>query len=273
MDTQPSLDLTHIQKRMLEVSGTEMHEATLNFYFSFLEREKNVIALDLGAGNGSVATRLSLLPQVSQVIAYDVNMGAMRLFDETTKLAKRCGGSNAALPFDDGMFDVVICRYTLHHLDQKVKTLEEIKRVLKRGGILLLSDAILPDHSQAVLSSIYRIREDNYHGYLTYYQLIALLEDGGFEPLLIRPYRYTYPSLTKYLEAVENGMSESFGAPPSKQEDTATAVAQVLKWKIRRAFASVDQQVQNEMRIVRNAETDDLSFQYFIVDIANRACR
>ncbi|MCX8053452.1 MAG: glycosyltransferase [Armatimonadetes bacterium] len=39
-------------------------------------------------------------------------------------------------PFADNSFDVVICNHILEHLDDVVRTLEEIHRILKPGGLL-----------------------------------------------------------------------------------------------------------------------------------------
>ena len=38
------------------------------------------------------------------------------------------------MPFDDNIFDFVICNHVLEHVDNDIKALNEIKRVLKKGG-------------------------------------------------------------------------------------------------------------------------------------------
>ena len=38
------------------------------------------------------------------------------------------------MPFDDNIFDFVICNHVLEHVDNDIKALQEIKRVLKKGG-------------------------------------------------------------------------------------------------------------------------------------------
>jgi ubiquinone/menaquinone biosynthesis C-methylase UbiE len=44
----------------------------------------------------------------------------------------------AAIPFADRTFDLVYCRLALHHSKDEKSTLEEIARVLRRGGLLVL---------------------------------------------------------------------------------------------------------------------------------------
>lgn len=43
-----------------------------------------------------------------------------------------------AIPFGDETFDLVYCRLSLHHSEDEAKTLGEVARVLRRGGLLVL---------------------------------------------------------------------------------------------------------------------------------------
>ena len=38
------------------------------------------------------------------------------------------------MPFEDEYFDFIMCNHVLEHVDDDIKALEEIKRVLKKGG-------------------------------------------------------------------------------------------------------------------------------------------
>jgi ubiquinone/menaquinone biosynthesis C-methylase UbiE len=42
------------------------------------------------------------------------------------------------IPFEDNSFDVVICSHVLEHVKDKSKSLQEINRVLKEGGVLII---------------------------------------------------------------------------------------------------------------------------------------
>ena len=39
-----------------------------------------------------------------------------------------------SIPYEDGMFDAVIANHMLYHVPDRMKTIAEIKRVLKWGG-------------------------------------------------------------------------------------------------------------------------------------------
>lgn len=47
--------------------------------------------------------------------------------------------SSTPIPLPDGTFDVVVCTQALQHIEQPMKTVSEIRRVLKSGGRLFLT--------------------------------------------------------------------------------------------------------------------------------------
>jgi len=52
---------------------------------------------------------------------------------------KIIGADSAHLPFKEGTFDVAICREVIEHVPDTDDTFQEIKRVLKLGGYLLIT--------------------------------------------------------------------------------------------------------------------------------------
>lgn len=105
--------------------------------------------LDFGAGNMYLAkVLLELLPQVS-ITAIDViedqNLDKELLKNPRVKF-RVC--EPGALPFPEGSFDIVIASAVMHHTPDPDFYLEELKRVLKPGGSILLVEEMyhnLPD--------------------------------------------------------------------------------------------------------------------------------
>ena len=93
-------------------------------------------ALDLGCGDGRLTSELD----ATELTAADVSPVALeraraRLPD--ARLAEL--EPDAALPFHDNSFDLVLCAETIEHVRDVQLLLSEIRRVLRPGGTLALS--------------------------------------------------------------------------------------------------------------------------------------
>jgi SAM-dependent methyltransferase len=188
------------------------HQKTIAFYTRYIEQYPEARVLDLGAGSGKVALRVALLDNVVSLIAHDMSAEAMmpliegvrhRIQKEPSleKIRFSCDGQPWELPFNDNMFDVIICRYAMHHFADQPGTVHEIWRCLCSDGIFLYSDPAMPEHSRDTTHKLYRLREDFFHGYRTYHEMIDLVRDPGFEILAMRPYDYQRGTLDHYLRA------------------------------------------------------------------------
>ncbi len=107
-------------------------------------------AVDVGTGAGVLA--LALAPLVREVVGVD-------LVPELLEAARKHAPSNAtfvegdavALPFEDGDFDIVGCRRTVHHIHRPELVIAEIARVARAGATLIVDDQIAPVDPLAAL--------------------------------------------------------------------------------------------------------------------------
>ena len=105
-------------------------------------------AIDLGCGGGHVS--YAVAPHMDSVVAYDLSADMVAA---VAKEAARRGLGNVetaqgpaeTLPFADGSFDALFCRYTTHHWPDVRRGLREARRVLKPGGIAVFSDVVAPE--------------------------------------------------------------------------------------------------------------------------------
>ena len=51
-------------------------------------------------------------------------------------------GDATALPFSDSQFDVVVCRFAFHHIDDPARAAAEMARVCRRGGTVAVIDMV-----------------------------------------------------------------------------------------------------------------------------------
>ncbi len=113
-------------------------EARSRFFANRLHARE--AALNIGVGSGALE-RLALARQVD-IHALDPSARAIELLKERVTLGEKARvGYVQSIPFDDGVFDVVIISEVLEHLDDQglAAALREIGRVLRPRGALLAS--------------------------------------------------------------------------------------------------------------------------------------
>lgn len=94
-----------------------------------------------------------------------------------------------ALPFEDGSFDVVMTRYSFHHLPDPAAALAEMRRVCRPGGRIAVIDATPSADCQAAYDRMETLRDPSHTSALTLDQLRALGLDAGLDEQVIDGYR------------------------------------------------------------------------------------
>jgi ubiquinone/menaquinone biosynthesis C-methylase UbiE/glycosyltransferase involved in cell wall biosynthesis len=92
--------------------------------------------LDLGCGPGSLTGKLLTIPNV-RLTGVDLSPAMIRLAQKKFPQVRFGVDDAEALSFPDASFDVVFCSGVLHHFPALDRTLAEISRVLKCGGVLV----------------------------------------------------------------------------------------------------------------------------------------
>lgn len=103
--------------------------------------------LDLGCGGGHVSYRAA--GYADEVIACDVTPAmiaavAATAADRAITNIRGVVGAAEALPFEDGYFDAVLCRFTAHHWMDLPAGLAEARRVAKSGALFAFIDTVAP---------------------------------------------------------------------------------------------------------------------------------
>jgi SAM-dependent methyltransferase len=99
------------------------------------------LALDVGCGTGVLAGRLARAG--FEVTGLDPSQGMLDVMAESQPQVEGVRGDGAALPFEDGSFDLTLTVAALHHIadpDAVRRTLIEMARVTKPGGQLVVWD-------------------------------------------------------------------------------------------------------------------------------------
>lgn len=121
-----------------EMTITALNDVYINFVYENIYREMSLLAkhhltaepvktLELGAGSLSKAEKFFSNIQLSD------GSSVSKFGKENQLIAEN-------LPFENSVFDVVIAKDTLHHFSDTQKALSEISRVLKPGGVFIVSE-------------------------------------------------------------------------------------------------------------------------------------
>lgn len=108
------------------------HEAIYDAVESIL-RDSSGRLLDVPAGEGALALRLRNLG--FEVECCDLYPEIFKLFD----IGIRSGNLDARLPYDDRIFDHIVCVEGLEHIGNPSNAISEFSRLLKPGGWLIVS--------------------------------------------------------------------------------------------------------------------------------------
>jgi SAM-dependent methyltransferase len=137
--------------------------------------------LDVGCGTGGM---LDALAGAGTWVGVDAEAVALA-FSKKRGLTRLAGGSATALPFRREAFDACLCLDVLYHrgVDSDVEGLAECHRVLRTGGLLVVTDSAF-----AWLRSAH---DDAVHGRRRYTrrELAERVRAAGFTPLFTS---YTY---------------------------------------------------------------------------------
>lgn len=108
------------------------HEAIYDTVESILKGSRGRL-LDVPAGEGALALRLKQLGY--HVECCDLYPELFKLFD----IEIRSGNLDSRLPYDNGIFDHIVCVEGLEHIENPSNAISEFSRLLRSGGQLIVS--------------------------------------------------------------------------------------------------------------------------------------
>ena len=86
------------------------------------------------------------------------------------------------LPFEDGAFDTVLNFETVEHFPEPALLVDDLARVTKPGGILILTTPNVlwePVHALAAITGAHH--SEGPHRFVRYRRLVDMVEQAGFE--------------------------------------------------------------------------------------------
>jgi ubiquinone/menaquinone biosynthesis C-methylase UbiE len=160
------------------------NKAALDLLVDAASPRVDEVSLDVACGPGTVVTAFAR--RVRRAEGLDATEAMLA---EARRLAAAAGVANVgwhrgdvyALPFVDGAFDIVSCRFAFHHLETPAKALAEMVRVCRPGGRVVLCDAVCSDDpaKAAAFNRMERHRDPSTVKFRTLAWHLALFRDAG----------------------------------------------------------------------------------------------
>jgi ubiquinone/menaquinone biosynthesis C-methylase UbiE len=139
------------------------------------------LCLDVAAGTGHVSRALA--PHVRAIVALDaveemLVQGVEQARDSGLRNIVFQRGQALELPFPDDIFDLVVTRLSLHHIDRPERAVAEMVRVCRPGGRIAINDLIHdPEHPSP--DEMERLRDPSHLRILTAEEIAEALTGAG----------------------------------------------------------------------------------------------
>ena len=152
----------------------------------FAKPQAQELVLDVACGPGAFV--LALAPRVRFALGIDLTpemLRQARQFQAEKQIANVAfaRGDADSLPFPDASFDLVSCQHAFHHITKPEPVLQEMIRVTKPEGRLLILDPLAPesDAKFELYNHIERLRDPSHASSLRLTSFLSMFEEHGLE--------------------------------------------------------------------------------------------
>jgi ubiquinone/menaquinone biosynthesis C-methylase UbiE len=167
------------QARGFASSPLQRDPERLRRLLAFVAPRAGENALDVACGPGIVTAALA----GAGLRAFGIDLTPAMLREAAGGGGSYVQGSVFDLPFREGVFDLVTCRNSLHHLDDPEAAVRAMARVLRGGGRMIIEDLRAPDDpdKREYLETIERLRDVSHARMLAPGEFRALASAAGLQ--------------------------------------------------------------------------------------------
>jgi ubiquinone/menaquinone biosynthesis C-methylase UbiE len=152
--------------------------------------------LDVGCGTGRFV--ITMAPLVAQVVGVDLTIAmleqARRLQADTSITNVEWRQADVtALPFENGVFDIVSSKAMLHHVASPARVIAEMVRVCAAEGRIVIVDLTPKPAKAAALNAIELLRDPSHARAMTPAELRAIGVELGLKEVAVHEYQVRLP--------------------------------------------------------------------------------
>lgn len=172
------------QAETLSVASVFTDSGVLKQIHAAIKPTRMMNLLDLGCGPGIVTAAMA--PDVREIVAYDLTP---EMLDKAKQRCQEAGlknvrfelGSAEHLPFPDDSFDGVVTRLTIHHFLDPHPVMNEVVRVTRRGGKVVVADVVSSENDEeaALHNALETLRDPTHVQMLSYSAMLKLIQSAG----------------------------------------------------------------------------------------------
>jgi ubiquinone/menaquinone biosynthesis C-methylase UbiE len=143
--------------------------------------------LEVATGPGHVA--MAFAARCREVVGIDLTDAPLKIAERMrsqrglANVRFQKGDVESRLPFEDGEFDVVVCRFAIHHFTAPEKVIAEMARVCRADGLVAVEDLIASEQPEraAYYNQFERLRDTSHTNALAMSKLIRMMGAAGLE--------------------------------------------------------------------------------------------
>jgi ubiquinone/menaquinone biosynthesis C-methylase UbiE len=143
--------------------------------------------LEVATGPGHVALAFARI--VREVIGVDLTEAPLKIAERMraerglNNVSFRIGDVEARLPFGDNEFDVVVCRFAVHHFENPAIVINEMARVCRIDGTVAVEYLISSEHRERAeyYNRFEQLRDTSHTRALPLSELVTTLASSGLE--------------------------------------------------------------------------------------------
>ncbi len=155
--------------------------------------------LEVATGPGHVAMAFAAVCR--EVVGVDLTEAPLKIAERMraerglTNVSFQKGDVESRLPFKDGEFDVVVCRFAVHHFAAPEKVIAEMARVCRADGLVAIEDLIASEQPEraAYYNEFERLRDTSHTSALALSELMRMTGAAGLEIARFTSHGYRTP--------------------------------------------------------------------------------